>query len=63
MGPVATQCRVLNVSVSGYYAWLKRPLCEHTEADVTIGDALEVFFERSRFTYGRLMCKAISGHG
>jgi putative transposase len=51
--PVATQCRVLNVSVSGYYAWLKRPPCEHTQADVALGDALEVYFERSRCTYGR----------
>ncbi len=46
--PVATQCRVLNVSVSGYYAWLKRPPCEHTQADAALGDALEVYFERSR---------------
>jgi putative transposase len=44
---------VLNVSVSGYYAWLKRPPCEHTQADVALGDALEVYFERSRCTYGR----------
>lgn len=51
--PVATQCRVLNVSVSGYYAWLKRPLCDHAQADIAIGDALEVYFERSRFTYSR----------
>ncbi|MFZ1017495.1 MAG: IS3 family transposase [Candidatus Cybelea sp.] len=51
--PVATQCRVLNVSVSGYYAWLKRPSCDHAQADIAIGDALEVYFERSRRTYGR----------
>lgn len=51
--PVATQCRVLNVSVSGYYAWLKRPACDHSRADIAIGDALEVYFERSRSTYGR----------
>jgi putative transposase len=51
--PVTTQCRVLNVSVSGYYAWIKRPSCEHAQADVAIGDALEVYFERSRSTYGR----------
>jgi len=51
--PVATQCRVLNVSVSGYYAWLKRPPCDHARADIAIGDALEVYFERSRSTYGR----------
>jgi len=51
--PVATQCRVLNVSVSGYYAWLKRPPSDHAQADVAIGDALEVYFERSRRTYGR----------
>ena len=51
--PVATQCRVLNVSVSGYYAWLKRPPCDHAHTDIVIGDALEVDFERSRWTYGR----------
>lgn len=51
--PVATQCRVLNVSISGYYAWLKRPPCDRAQADIAIGDALEVYFERSRFTYGR----------
>jgi hypothetical protein len=44
---------VLNVSVSGYYAWLKRPPSDHAQADVAIGDALEVYFERSRSTYGR----------
>jgi putative transposase len=51
--PVATQCRVLNVSVSGYYAWIKRPPSDHAEADIAIGDALEVYYERSRETYGR----------
>lgn len=50
--PVVTRCRVLNVS-SGYYAWLKRPPCDHAQADTAIADALEVYFERSRFTYGR----------
>ena len=51
--PISTQCRVLDVSTSGYYAWLKRPLCDHAQADVAIGDALEVYFDRSRSTYGR----------
>jgi putative transposase len=44
---------VLKVSISGYYAWRNRPICEHAQSDAAIGDALEVFFERSRFTYGR----------
>ena len=30
-----------------------RPLCQHAQVDTAIGDALEVFFERSRSTYGR----------
>jgi putative transposase len=51
--PVATQCRVLEVSTSGYYAWLKRLPSHHKQADGAIGDALEVQFERSRCTYGR----------
>jgi transposase InsO family protein len=51
--PISTQCRVLDVSTSGYYAWLKRPLSDHAQADVAIGDALEISFDHSRLTYGR----------
>ena len=51
--PIATQCRVLEVSSSGYYAWLKRPLSAKAEADIAIGDAIEVYFEKSHETYGR----------
>ncbi len=51
--PVATQCRVLDVSTSGYYAWLKRLPSQHEHADRAIGEAVEVCFERSRCTYGR----------
>ena len=51
--PIATQCRVLEVSTSGYYAWLKRLPSKRAQADIAIGDAIEVHFERSRLTYGR----------
>jgi putative transposase len=51
--PIATQCRVLEVSTSGYYAWCKRLPSERAQADAAIGDAIEVHFERSRCTYGR----------
>jgi putative transposase len=51
--PVTVQCRVLDVSTSGYYAWLKRAPSDHAQADVAIGDAIEICFENSRSTYGR----------
>lgn len=51
--PIATQCRVLDVSTSGYYAWLKRAPSDRAQADAAIGDALEIYFERSHQTYGR----------
>ncbi len=51
--PIVTQCRVLKVSSSGYYAWRKRSPSKHALADAAIGDAVEVHFERSRCTYGR----------
>jgi putative transposase len=44
---------VLEVSSSGYFAWRNRPLSMKAQADIAIGDALEVCFERSRQTYGR----------
>jgi putative transposase len=56
--PVATQCRVLDVSTSGYYAWLKRPPSLRTQVDKALGDAVEIYFEASRCTYGRPRLRA-----
>lgn len=51
--PVATQCRVLDVSPSGYYAWLKRPASEREKSDALLGDHIESLWRASRETYGR----------
>lgn len=51
--PIAMQCRVLDVSPSGYYAWLKRPPSKRREADALLGDRLQELFRASEETYGR----------
>jgi len=51
--PVSTQCRVLDVSTSGYYAWLKRPLSQRRQADLLLGDHIVALHRDSRATYGR----------
>lgn len=51
--PIATQCRVLEVSPSGYYAWLKRPPSQRKQADMLLGDRIEALYLQSRSTYGR----------
>ncbi len=45
-------CRVLEVSTSGYYAWLKRPLSERQRTDVDLLVRIKRFHERSDGTYG-----------
>lgn len=50
--PVATMCRVLEVSTSGYYAWLKRPPSKRAMQDIWLTERIETVHEVSRETYG-----------
>lgn len=50
--PVATMCRVLEVSASGYYAWRKRPLSARARADVALTAEIQAIHRESRGTYG-----------
>ncbi len=49
---VATMCRVLGVSPSGYYAWRHRPLSVRARADVELTAKIQVIHRESRGTYG-----------
>jgi putative transposase len=50
--PIATQCRVLGVSASGYYAWAIRPASARATADAALMEQIRVIHTRSRATYG-----------
>ena len=50
--PIATMCRVLRVSSSGYYAWRQRPPSAHAEQDQVVLAAIRVWHARSDATYG-----------
>ena len=45
-------CRLLEVSTSGYYAWLKRPLSQRSREDAILLEKIRMFHLRSRGTYG-----------
>ena len=49
---VATLCRVLGVSPSGYYAWRKRPLSARARTDVELTAHIDAIHRASRGTYG-----------
>jgi len=49
---VATACRVLGVSASGYYAWQVRPLSGRAQADWALSTQIRAIHDRSRGTYG-----------
>jgi putative transposase len=49
---VATMCRVLAVSASGYYAWRQRPPSARARADVELSTRIRAIHQYSRSTYG-----------
>jgi putative transposase len=49
---IATMCRVLGVSPSGYYAWSDRPWSARAQADQVLLVQIRAIHERSRGTYG-----------
>ncbi len=50
--PVKSMCRVLEVSTSGYYAWLKRPPSKRSQEDVKLTKRIRELHRRSKGTYG-----------
>ena len=50
--PVATMCRMLGVSSSGYYAWQGRGPCARARKDGVLAVHIQTIHKRSRGTYG-----------
>ncbi len=50
--PIATMCRVLEVSTSGYYAWLRRHRSKRDQDDAMLTQKIRVIHRWSRGTYG-----------
>lgn len=49
---ITLMCRVLEVSVSGYYAWLKRPPSRHSREDASLAKKVKEVFQTYRGVYG-----------
>jgi putative transposase len=52
MHAIATMCRVLEVSTSGYYARQQRPPSARARTDATLSARIAAIHQRSRATYG-----------
>ena len=50
--PVATMCRVLGVSPSGFWAWSKRPPSARARSDAELTERIREIHKASRGTYG-----------
>jgi putative transposase len=50
--PIATMCRVLGVSASGYYAWSARPPSARAQSDAALVERISALHAASRGTYG-----------
>jgi putative transposase len=52
MLPIATMCRILDVSTSGYYAWINREPSFRAREDAVLTEKIREYHRLSRHTYG-----------
>jgi transposase InsO family protein len=50
--PILRMCQVLEVSESGYYAWLEREPSERERVDKELGERIEDAYQKNRQVYG-----------
>ena len=50
--PIAAMCRLLDVSVSGYHGWLRRPPSVRAGEDAALLERIREIHGASRGTYG-----------
>ncbi len=50
--PIATMCRMLEISTSGYYAWHQRSPSARARSDAALLERIRVIHQKSRGTYG-----------
>ena len=50
--PVSMMCRIYDISASGYYAWLDRPLCQRAQEDHRLKIEIKAAHKRTREAYG-----------
>jgi putative transposase len=62
--PLPHLCQVLNVSASGYYAWLDRPLSKWAKEEARLEVEIRAAHKRTRQTYGgERLQQDLVGHG
>gem|GEM_PF-3504325 len=50
--PISTLCRVLQITVSGYYAWHKRAPSQRSQEDAKLSERIERIYQTNRQVYG-----------
>ena len=50
--PISVLCETLGVSLSGYYAWKKRPLSQHQREDQLLAEHIYAVYHAYRQVYG-----------
>ena len=62
--PLALVCRVLGVSRSGYYAWLRRPVSKRAQEDGRLEIEIRAAHRRTRETFGpERLQRDLAAHG